>query len=325
MSNSTRPVIYVLTLNWNGWSDTLVCLESLRHLSYPGAHIVVIDNGSTDDSLTRLGETMATQSSPSSSPPCEVLALSENLGFAGGMNAGIAYALAAGADYVFLLNNDTRVAPDVLEQLLAATSAFPGAGLLGCELRYEGAADAPGYALTGFDWLRGYARTWDVPPGGRGPVEVDVVSGCAVLASRALIERIGLMDDRYFLYFEDVDWAVRARRAGFTCLVVRGALVWHGAGRSTRGDQRAPRWTTYYYHTRNNMLLMRKLASRRARLLFIPFSVARTCWTALRVLGGGLLGRKRNVAPRLTALGAGFLDGWRGRWGPRAGNHAAQM
>jgi GT2 family glycosyltransferase len=132
------------------------------------------------------------------------------------------------------------------------------------------------------------------------------------------------MDERYFLYFEDVDWAVRARRAGYTCLVIRGALVWHRAGRSTRGDQRAPRWTTYYYHTRNNVLLMRKLAPLRARLIFTPFFVARTGATALRVLGGGLIGRKRNVAQRLCALGAGFLDGWRGRWGERPGGSAVQ-
>ncbi|HZC05985.1 MAG TPA: glycosyltransferase family 2 protein [Ktedonobacterales bacterium] len=318
---SHLPAISVLVLNWNGWQETLACLESVRRLTYPNARIVVIDNGSTDDSLTRLRAAAAAHASP----PCEVLALEDNAGFAGGMNRGITHALAAGAEYVFLLNNDTRVAPDVLERLLAAQLALPDAGLLGCELRYPGSETAPGYALTGFDWLRGYARTWGVPPGGHESVEVDVVSGCAVLASRALIDRIGLMDDRYFLYFEDVDWAIRARRAGFTCLVVRGALVWHRTAGSTRGDQRAPRWTAYYYHTRNNMLLMRKLAPLRAQMLFIPFYIARTCGTMLRVVGGGLLGRKRNVAPRLLALGAGFRDGWRGRWGPRTRGRAAQL
>ncbi len=320
MTTSNLPLIYVLVLNWNGWSDTLACLESLRHLRYPSARIVVIDNGSTDDSLARLSEAVASEASLA----CEILALSSNVGFAGGMNRGIAHALAAGAEYVFLLNNDTLVAPDVFERLLAAAQAFPDAGLIGCELRYEGSETAPGYALIGFDWWRGYTRTWDVPPGGQEPVAVDVVSGCAVLVWRALIDRIGVMDDRYFLYFEDVDWAVRARRAGYTCLVVRGAVVWHRTARSTRGDQRAPRWTAYYYHTRNNMLLMRKLAPLRGRLLFTPFYIARTSMVALRVLGGGLIGRKHNVAPRLLALGAGFLDGWRGKWGPRAGGRAVQ-
>lgn len=321
MTISSSPSIYVLVLNWNGWRETVTCLASLRQLSYPNTHVVVIDNGSTDDSLSQLNDAIASQSSP----PCEIIALRDNVGFAGGMNRGMAHALAAGADYVFLLNNDTVVAPDVLERLLATSAMIPDAGLLGCELRYPDSEAEPGYALTGFDWMRGYTRTWDVPPGGQGPVEVDVVSGCALLASQALIDGIGLMDDRYFLYFEDVDWAVRARRAGFTCVVVRGALVWHGAARTTRGDPQAPRWTTYYYHTRNNMLLMRKLAPGRAQLLFIPFYIARTGRTALRVLGGGLLGRKRNVAPRLIALCAGFIDGWRGKWGPRTGGRAAQV
>jgi GT2 family glycosyltransferase len=314
VSEQQMPLVYILVLNWNGWQDTLACVESLRRLEYPAARVLVIDNGSTDASLDRLRAACAADGRIL----VELLALGANHGFAGGMNRGIEHALSRGAAYVFLLNNDTIVAPDILNRLLAVAEARPDAGLIGCELRPWGTDAAPGYALVGFDWLRGVARTWAVPPGGVEAIAVDVISGCAVLVRRLLIERIGLMDERYFLYFEDVDWSVRAQRAGFGCLLVRGAVVWHRGGASTRGSRKQPRWTFYYYHTRNNILFVRTHGSGWARLTSIAFVAGRTLWTALRVVGGGVFAGHTNVIPRLTALWTGFVDGWRGRWGVRS-------
>ena len=324
MNTQQVPLIYILVLNWNGWRDTLPCLDSLQRLDYTAARVLVIDNGSTDESLERLEAAC----SANGRCPVELLPLSVNLGFAGGMNRGIEYALAHGAEYVFLLNNDTIATPDVLNRLVAVAQSHQEAGLIGCDVRTLGANESGGYARVGFDWLRGITRTWNVPPGGDEAsdeaVVVDVIIGCAVLVRRSLIERIGLMDERYFLYFEDIDWSLRALRAGYSCLLARGAVVRHGVGASTRGRGKRPRWTFYYYHTRNNILFMRMYGSRFTRLTFIPFVAGRTLWTALRVVGGGMFAGRANVMPRLIALWRGFVDGWRGRWGVRAPTMVAE-
>ena len=305
---SRPPRVAIVVLNWNGWRDTLRCLESLARLEYPCVEVLVVDNGSSDGSADMLRQQC---------PGVELLELDTNRGFAGGMNWGIRRALDRGADFVLLLNNDTLVAPDLLTRLVTVARTHPRAGLFGCELRFPAMPNQPAPVITGVDWLRGFVRMARLTPGDASPLPAEVVSGEAVLARREVVARVGPLDERYFLYFEDLDWALRARRAGFGCLIVPGAVVWHRAGASTRGEPLAPRPTFYYYHTRNNVLFVRAHGPRLARLTFIPFWLGRTAWTALRVLGGGLIARKANVRPRLHALAAGLVDGWLGRSGAR--------
>lgn len=245
----SQPIIVTtVVLNWNNAQDTLSCLDSLAKLDYPNPWIIVVDNGSTDDSVARIR---------AAHPAVDLIETGENLGYAGGNNVGIRHALAGGADYVFLLNDDAIVAADALSLLLQAAQARPSAGFLGPMVRTR---EQPDRILTAGGLfgphmtpsLRGFG-TLDQGQY-RGVEEVDFLSGCALLVSRAALEAVGTLDERYFAYGEDVEWCFRGRRAGFKVLFVPQAVVWHPD--TSLRDQNSPR--VMYYITRNHLLFLRQ-------------------------------------------------------------------
>jgi GT2 family glycosyltransferase len=235
---ATLYPLYVIVLNWNLPADSIACVQSLQAGLPPGARVVLVDNGSTDGSVgqfqERLGETV------------QLLALPDNLGFAGGMNAGIRAALAAGAGAVLLLNNDTVVDEPMLERLLQAAAALPQAGVLGPAIYYY---DAPQRL-----WQLG-AREHALLPiplnigaralrrAGPRPFRLDYVTGCAMFVRREVFERVGLLDTEYAMYFEDADFCRRARRAGFELWCVPSAKMWHRVSLSARMVKPASRYS----------------------------------------------------------------------------------
>src|SRR5579872_3284426 len=123
--NKRDPLIFIILLNWNGKKDTLACLESLQKVRYSSFQTIVVDNGSTDDSVHAIRTRY---------PEISLIETGENLGFAGGNNCGIQYALEKGADFIFLLNNDTEVDPDILTSFVSACDNNPQIGILGAKL-----------------------------------------------------------------------------------------------------------------------------------------------------------------------------------------------
>ncbi len=230
-----------VTVNWNGGDDTLRALESLR-----GIETIVVDNGSADGSAERVEERF---------PELELIRTGENLGFAGGNNAGIRAALARGADWVLLINNDAVAGEGLAEALARAAAARPDAGILACKiflhddvLQYAGASFA---AILGYSGrLDGYGQRDD----GRWETMRDVgrADGAAMAVSRAAIERAGLLDEELFAYVEDVDWSLRVRKAGFSVVFVPDAKVWHLGSASTGG---ATSTSNLYYATRNTLVV----------------------------------------------------------------------
>jgi len=254
--------------------------------------VLIVDNGS-----------------PQGRPPAEGrLRLPANRGFAGGMNAGIERLKAEGCDLFLLLNNDAVLESGSL-RLMAAALEDPRLGAVGPVILQgaTGRVESRGIALdlrTGRVRLMGQG---EVPGGGGGVVAVEALSGAVLLMSRAALEGVGLLDEEYFFSFEDLDWCVRARRAGFALGVVLGARARHEGGR-TLGRTSPQR---LYYASRNHVRFVEKLLPRGAPL------------RSLRRLGVLLLNlsfalRQREI-PRLRALGAaakGFWDGCRRRTGP---------
>lgn len=251
------PAIWIIVLNWNGVGDTLVCLESLRRLPSRGLHIVVVDNGSVDDSVAVLRR-------EAGKSPIEILEARTNLGYAGGNNLGIRYALDRGADFILILNNDTIVDPALLDELVAAANRNPRAGCFGPWLFYmhdperlwwtrsEWNTAAVAFSSPGKDRL-----TDEVA---REAVETAYVCGAALFFRAAVAHRIGLFEERFFLVYEDSDWCFRARRAGFDCLSVPSARVWHKVGTSF-GSEDSPLRT--YFSTRNKLLWAERNLPRR--------------------------------------------------------------
>lgn len=221
--------VAIIVLNWNRKDDTLACLESLSAADLGGAAVVVVDNGSHDGTVAAVRERF---------PTVGIVALPENRGFAGGNNAGMSEALQWGAQAVVLLNNDTRVARDFLPPLIWAANETPKAAAV-CssihrldrpemldvayaEVRFR---DREAVKLRGVNALPGQ--------GFERRREVEVAVGCSVLITAEALRAVGPFNEAYFAYHEDVDWSLRARRAGFTLLHEPLSRVLHRGSSST--------------------------------------------------------------------------------------------
>lgn len=231
--------LVAVVLNWNGGDDTLAALESLD-----GVDAICVDNGSDDGSPDRVAARF---------PSVELIRTGVNLGFSGGNNVGIRRALARGADWVLLLNNDAVADPGLPAALAAAAAARPDAGVLACKVFFADPPDVLMYAGGRVNLRLGY---WGRQDGfgqrddGRFDAmrDVDRATGAAMAVARAAIERAGLLDESLFAYAEDTEWCLRIREAGFGIVFAPDAKVWH-VGSASTGGMRSP--TSIYYDTRN--------------------------------------------------------------------------
>jgi GT2 family glycosyltransferase len=223
-------------LAWNRVDDTLACLESLAAAQLGGARVTVVDNGSRDGTVERVRAAF---------PTVAVLALPENRGFAGGNNVGITAALDAGADGVLLLNNDARVVPDFLPPLLDAIASVPRCAAASSAVFR---LDRPelidvAYSEVRFD-RRSVVQIMGVNalPGEGYDTrrEVEVAVGTSLLLRAEALREVGLLDEAYFAYHEDVDWCLRARRAGWRIVWEPHSRILHGGSASTKTASRPP-------------------------------------------------------------------------------------
>lgn len=225
--------VAVIVLNWNGWRDTVACVESLRAQRRRPEWIVVVDNASSDESeekLRALGDDVT------------FIQSGANLGFAGGNNVGIRWALQQGADAAWLLNNDATAAAGALEALLEVWRRRPKAGAIGT-LIYE-MARPDVLQCWGGGWINlwtGRAREYALPV--REDV-IDYVSGCSLFLPRHAMERCGLLDEGFFMYFEDAELSLRYRKAGYELAIADAAKVFHKGGASSSPGRRQLAWRT---------------------------------------------------------------------------------
>jgi GT2 family glycosyltransferase len=245
--------VVAIVLNWNGWQDTIECLESLLACETAPEHVVVCDNGSTDGSLSHLREWAAARSLPfalHTSPNAAMHAQGRDVpwlifiengsngGYAAGNNVGIRFALERmGADFVWVLNNDVVVDPQALERMLATARDNDDAAMIGSALlRY----DAPdtiqalggGYIRPVFCHDTQLGRGKPIGEAGTTAVQLDHLIGASLLVRAGAIANTGLIDESYFLYREETDWCIRMRRRGWKLLCCPDALVWHKQARS---------------------------------------------------------------------------------------------
>lgn len=291
--------VWAIVLNWNGEAATRRCVASLMAQDQPGLKVLVVDNGSTDGSAARLAGL----------PGTELLALDANLGFGGGMNRGAAHAISHGAAYVLLVNNDAVLAPDCVRRLVDA--AFPIAaptiveGLPPAEepLWYAGGSVSP--------WTGEPHHETDPPRAGAAPRGVTFASGCVLLVDAAAWRMLGGLDEAFFLYHEDVDFCLRAARAGLPIGWAPAARAWHEGGAST-GSQATKAPALDYYDARNGL----RVARTRLGLLARP--VALYWWVNVRLPRKlariALLAPDRGASLRAALRGA--WDGILGRTGP---------
>jgi GT2 family glycosyltransferase/glycosyltransferase involved in cell wall biosynthesis len=291
--------VAAVVLNYGTPDETFVAARSIQTSRYP-ADAIVVDNGSRDEERLR-----------ALLPDVEVVGTGRNLGFSGGCNAGIAHGLARGADAILLLNSDAILQPDALGLLVEALSVHPSAGAAApvlCAAAEPSLVSSAGitYDMStgrmrhrGFGQRRGNLGTEAV-------ASVDAASGCALLVRREVFARCGVLDEDYFFSFEDVEFCLRARAAGFATVVVSAATVLHKGG-TTIGSTSARRM---YYGVRNHLRLAQQVAPRR----MLP-RIARTA--AILTYNAAYVMRSPDVPlfDGAAALTRGSLDHFRRRYG----------
>lgn len=290
------PRVAVITLTWNQRQDTLECLESLSRLTYPNYRIMLVDNGSTDGTAEAVRARF---------PNVELLVNEKNLGFQGGFNAGLRRSLASGADYAFVLNNDTSVQPDILDELIKHAGP-PDVGMLSPKIYYALEPDRI-WSVGGdchpvtFEMTHKGDRQLDRGQWSR-VIERDFLVGCAMLMKRSMLETIGLFDTGYHpIYYEDVDLCVRARQAGFRLLLVPDAKMWHKVSASGGGSS-SPR--ERYLMARHSVRYFRKYVRGWRWLVVAPYRLGSALRTTLRLA-------KNRRYESIRAYWRGLRDGLR--------------
>lgn len=253
--------VSIVILNWNGKESTLECLESLQKLKkdlYTLA-IIVVDNASSDDSVNAISKQF---------PKIKLIENKENLGFSGGNNVGIEYALQEGSDYVMVLNNDTTVKKNLLLELLDTYSQQENAGIVSPKIYFSPGREFHKERYKKEDlgrviWYAGGQMDWNNVIGSHRGVDevdhgqfdsqttIDYSSGCCMFIKREVLEKVGLFDNRYYLYYEDADLSERVKRSGYSILFAPQAIVWHKNADSAGGSGSK---LQDYYISRNRLL-----------------------------------------------------------------------
>lgn len=222
-----RSRVIACILNWNNIDDTLECLESVLESDYPSLSVWVVDNGSDDDPTEVIERRY---------PSVRVLRLPRNYGYGGGNNVALERALAEGAEFILLLNNDVIVARDMVSQLADALEANPDVGMATPRVFFHDRPTAVHWDGGTIDWSAGEVfHDSSTLPTRDGLILSEWLDGASLFVRGSLVRQVGLFDDRYFLYYEDTEWSTRARRAGWLIAVVPKAACWHKVSRSSGG------------------------------------------------------------------------------------------
>ncbi|MDP3983138.1 MAG: glycosyltransferase family 2 protein [bacterium] len=275
--------VAIIIVNYNGWQDTIDCLKSISRLNLADIklHTVVVDNDSSNDSYDQLTEFITKEEELVN---VELVKLPNNSGFSGGNNVGIKSAVAQGDDYVIFLNNDTMVDPNLVTELVKTANKkvsivvpkiYFAKGYEYHKERYTKAEQGKviWYAGGKIDWNNMYASHRGVDEVDRGQYDVseqtEFASGCCMLLSCELFEEVGYLDDDLFLYLEDLDFCLRAKRVGYEIIYAPRALVWH---KNASSSDKPGSKLHQYYLTRNRLIVGMRYAPLRTKLALLKES-----------------------------------------------------
>ena len=311
-----NPKVSIIILNWNGWKDTIECLESLYQITYPNYDVIVVDNGSEDESIEKIKEycegKIKVESKffeySSENKPIKIIEYTreeteagggkekeivdmpsnkklilikneKNYGFAEGNNIGMRYALnPLNPKYVLLLNNDTVVDKEFLEELVKVGESNQRIGILGPKTYYHSQPNRIQLTWNKIDFWRGLvflAGAGDIDRGQHNKIrDTDYVPGSCLLIKQETIKRIGLLDVSYYSYWEETDYCTRAKWAGFRLVYCPNAKIWHKISQSA---SKVAGFSTYYM-TRNRFQFMKQHATRNQYLSFLLYFFGFQFW-----------------------------------------------
>jgi len=292
----TYPKVSIIILNWNGWQDTIECLESVYQIDYPNYEVIVVDNGSTNNSIERIKEYCEGKIKVNSkffkykseNKPIEVIELtneevikdkkignlpsnkkliliknSENLGFAGGNNVGIKFALKIGCDFILILNNDTVVEPNILKKFLNAWKELENPGAISGIIYYYDSPDKICSGSAKWKWIKIRFKINEKFP--KKILKTDCIFGVCIFTSKEVIQKVGLFDEKFFLVWEDTDWSYRVRKKGYNLYILPDVKIFHKMAKSFNSYQT---FLYQYYFIRNQFLFFHKYYNLFLRILY---------------------------------------------------------
>jgi len=305
------PKVSIIILNWNGWKDTIECLESVYQIDYPNYEVIVVDNHSEDDSIEKIkgycdgkikveseffkytfinkpikilecfqadsisSNTIEEFNAITSNEKLILIKNNKNYGFAEGNNVGIKFSLKnLDSNYVLLLNNDTVVDKSFLTQLIKVSSEDPKIGASGPKTYYyncNGKKNVISFEGGKINFFKGNPSHITNMAHLKVPQEVDYVEGSCILVKKEIIEQIGLLDREYFLYWEETDWCARIKKANYVLLHIPTAKIWHK-------NSGTPNSTNTYYMARNRFLFMKKNSNNLQMFSFLVYFFLFNFW-----------------------------------------------
>lgn len=299
---ATPPTIVTVVLNTSRKDDTLQCLASLAAQTVRDINqVIVLDNGSVDGSIDAIGRSF---------PDVQIAPIHRDAGYAGNNNVGIRRALACRPEWIFILNEDTVLDRECLAQMLAAAKEDATIGIVGPLVLHHDEVDviqSAGGQLTRYWESRHIAANQPHRAAIARVTEVDWVSGCALLVRRAVVEQVGMLDERFYYYWEETEWCVRAKKAGWRIVNAPAARLWH---KGVRRDYR-PGANVSYYNTRNRLLLLSIHHPPMRVWLVVWFQTART------LLSLSIRPKWRKLHAHRDAMWQGVVDFLAGRSGIR--------
>jgi len=280
------PKVFAIVLNYNGKETLKTCLQSLFSSDYPNLEVVVVDNDSQDGSIEMIKDQFSR---------AHYVMLKKNVGFAAGNNQGIRFALEKQAQFIFLLNNDAFVTRDTLSQLIQTAQKQENISILS-PIIYETESQREVWFCGGkIDWKRQRCVHTPCQAGlPKKPFETEYVTGCAMFIPRDVFKKIGLLDERYFLYYEDADFCVRAHKGGFSVKVVPGASAHHDEQSTENPDK-------LYWLVVSGILFFTSVTTAKYPLKARLYLLARKCKNTIDLL------RKKNMDKALIVRKA-FKD-----------------
>lgn len=258
------PKVGIVILHYGSLANTIECLQSVFALDYPLFETIVVDNSLHPTDGITLRELF----------PVSLLSMPENLGYAEGNNQGMAYAIEHDCAYVLLLNNDTVIAKDLLTHFVQTAQTHPTAGCLGAKIFYY---DEPIMLWHAGGFLhsktlrlyhKGY-REIDLANEYNYIAEIEYACGCAIFVTKEVIKTVGTLSKEFFLIWEEVDWCWRMRKAGYRCLFVPRAKVWHKISCGFQGGNQGA--LRQYFYSRNRLVFLNHHLPKKQKFIFYFF------------------------------------------------------
>lgn len=263
-------MVAIVILNYKGFEDTCECIDSLHRLSYKDYRIIVVDNDSQDGSYEKLCEKY---------PNIRVIPSGRNLGFAGGNNIGIAYAMETGAEYICIMNNDVTVEPDFLEKLVAKMKSNSRVGAVGPLVKDYYHRQLPGVIGSYMNMRTGEGKNLY-----QGQAESEkerrmlrYIPGCCMLLRTSAIEQVGKIPTAYFMFYEETEWAVRLQQEGIKLATEEAAILWHKESASMEGQSEFKKHFLQY----NRILFEKRNATKPDFVLFCIYFILQNSYRCL--------------------------------------------